>query len=151
MGPQWLQPAWQRDHQPRTDPCPCVHQPPKQEGDRGGLWLPPHHCPDCGRRGKPSSQEKRHTCLFVRAVKCVLLLHLGVCMGLQQLWPSGFGVYCQPAYSPPGQQLPAEQSGGQHSLRSALLYGRSGQWRGNGSLHLASLNFLLCYKSFSSK
>lgn len=138
LGPQWLQPAGQRDHQPRTDPRARVHQPPEQEGDGGGLRLPPHHRPDCRRRGEPPSRDKRRLCLIsvlVWTLKRVLLLRSGVCVGLQQLGPSGFGVYCQPADAPSGQQLPAEQSGGQHRLRSALLYGCSGQWRSNGSLH----------------
>lgn len=57
----------------------------------------------------------------------------GVRVGLQQFRPSGFGIDCQPANSTSGQQLPAEQSGGEYSLWSALLNGSSGQWRGNGS------------------
>lgn len=58
-------------------------------------------------------------------------------MGLQQLGPSRFRLYCQPADTTPGQQLPAEQSGGEHRLWSALLDGCSGQWRSNGSLSSA--------------
>lgn len=61
----------------------------------------------------------------------------GVRLGLQQLGPSGFRIYRQPANSTAGQQLPAEQGGGEYSLWSALLYGCSGQWRGNGSFRPA--------------
>lgn len=81
----------------------------------------------------------------------VFLLRSGVCMGLQQFWPSGFRVYCQPADAPSGQQLSAEQSGGQHCLRSALLHGRSGQWRSNGWLDNVVFFWLCCAVIVASK
>lgn len=62
LGPQRLQPAGQRDHQSRTDSRPRVHQPPEQEGDGGGLRLPPHHRPDCRGRSEPPSPVKRRLC-----------------------------------------------------------------------------------------
>lgn len=65
------------------------------------------------------------TCAFHRTYWCS-----GVRMGLQQLGPSGFWVHCQSANTAPGQQLPAEQSGGQCRLWSALLYGCTRQWGG---------------------
>lgn len=89
-------------------------------------------------------ETRRHLCLisaFVWTIERVLLLGSGVCVGLQQLGPSGFGVYCQPADAPSGQQLPAEQSGGQHRLWSALFYGRSGQRRSKGLLRLTIFPF----------
>lgn len=113
LGPQWLQPAGQWHHQPRTDPGPGFHQPPWQESDRGGLWLPPHDRPHNWWRGNLSSVVS-----FILLYLCVALdsEHLSLCsgvrVGLQQLRPSRFRVDCQPADTTPGQQLSAEQSGG---------------------------------------
>lgn len=57
----------------------------------------------------------------------------GVRVGLQQLWTSWFRFYCQPADTASGQQLPAKQDCGKHSLWTAVLYGCTGQRRGNWS------------------
>lgn len=92
-------------------------------------WLPR------GRWAAITSQEMPLLVfVLIWMVEPVFLLCVcsGVCVGLQQFWPSGIGVNCQPADAPAGQQLPAEQSGGQHRLRSALLHGCSGQWSSNG-------------------
>lgn len=55
----------------------------------------------------------------------------GVRLGLQQLRPGGIRVHRQPTHAAQGQQLPAEQSGGHHSLWATVLHGCVGQRRGN--------------------
>ena len=52
-------------------------------------------------------------------------------MGLQQLGPGGFRVHGQPTHAAAGEQLSAEQGGGEHRLRTAVLHGGAGQRRGN--------------------
>lgn len=133
LGPQWLQSTGQWDHQPRVDPSPRVHQPAEQESDRSRLWLPSLDRSDNRWRG--------HSAYAMSVLSAsrefgwevnMYILYPGVRLGVQQLRPSRFRVYRQPADSTPGEQLPAEQSGGEYCLWSTLLYGCPGQWRGNG-------------------
>lgn len=51
-------------------------------------------------------------------------------MGLQQLWSGGLGLHGEPAHAPPSVQLPPEQSGCEHRLRSDLVSGCCGERRG---------------------